>query len=181
MTTNIISNTPEMFKDEFRTPPEVVLWGRKIYGRFDFDTACTERNAVATMIAGPYGGDALLPHWHGVCWCNPPYSNIEPWIEKAISSVTAVTLMLIPSPNGEDRYAELFSRSHEINIVGRLSFLAGGDYVIKGKNGRPDRFVYEGEPQSGNTRGSSLFIINGYGQGSRSFITRDEIFARFGK
>lgn len=190
MTTNIVSNTPESFKNEFRTPPAIFEWGRSLIGGIDFDTACRVNNWLArpvwnarlpqNLLDTRMTDDALSVEWIGRCWCNPPYDDIEPWIEHAIACKDAITAMLIPSPNGEDRYDLLASHAHEIGIIGRLAFLAGGDYVIKGKNGKPDRHVKEGEPQSGNTRGSSLFIINGYGQGSRSFITRDEIFARFG-
>ena len=166
MTTNIASNTPENEKNEWRTPPEVFAWASSIIGGIDYDTACTPENRLASAIyafwANPGGRDALAVEWHDRCWCNCPYDNIEPWIAKALSSKNAITAMLIPSPNGEARYAELCAKSHEIQIVGRLAFL------------KPD-----GKPVSGNTRGSSLFIINGYAQGSRSVITREEIWRQY--
>ena len=183
MTTNIISNTSENLKNEWRTPPEIFAWASRLIGVFDYDTACTKQNALAMRITD--GHDALIVPWSGVLWCNPPYDHISPWVEKALNS-DAITAMLIPSPNGEDRYGDLFRRSHEISVIGRLAFLAGGDFVIpgkpakNGKNAMPDKYIKEGEPVSGNTRGSSLFIINGYGQGSRSVITRDEIWRMYG-
>lgn len=181
MTTNIISNTPDDQKNEWRTPPEVFAWAAKLVGGIDFDTACTEENALVMPIWRNTGfgkKDALASDWRGCCWCNPPYNKIEPWIEKALVS-DAITAMLIPSPNGEDRFYELLASSHEIAIVGRIAFLAGGDFIIKGKNGKPDKMIKKGEPVPGNTRGSSLFIINGYGKGSRSTVRRDWIFERF--
>lgn len=158
-----ISNTPLNEKNEWRTPPQVFNFADRILGGIDYDTACREENALATAVyLGRADDDALAAHWHGRCWCNPPYDNIDPWIEKAIAS-HAITAMLIPSPNGEARYSTLMQHAHEIVIVGRLALL------------KPD-----GKPVSGNTRGSSLFIINGYAQGSRSFVERDWIMENFG-
>lgn len=165
MTTNIKSNTPINLKNEWRTPPEVYNWAATILGGMDFDTACTSQNSLADPICAAHSDvvtDALIVDWFGMCWCNPPYDNIQPWIDKAIASKSAIVAMLIPSPNGESRYSELMRNAHEIVIVGRLAFIG------------PD-----GKPVSGNTRGSSLFIINGYAQGSRSFVERDWIMENF--
>lgn len=165
MTTNIVSNTSESEKNEWRTPPEVFAWASSLLGGINFDTACNDYNALARPVWSAHGSrDALQVHWSGRLFCNCPYDNIDAWASYSISMSRAITALLIPSPNGEARYAELCAKAHEIQIIGRLAFL------------KPD-----GTPVSGNTRGSSLFIINGYGQGSRSFITRDEIFARFGR
>jgi hypothetical protein len=70
--------------------------------------------------------------------------------------------MLIMSPNGEDRFEQLFPRAHEIHIVGRIGFLG-----------------FDGKPVSSNTRGSSLFLINPpFGAGQRSFVLREDIYGR---
>lgn len=166
MTANIVnqSSTPLNEKNEWRTPPEVFRWASKLVGGFDYDTACRNCNALAPPI-WTYTGhfDALLVSWDGsgAAWCNPPYDDIDPWSNKAIAS-SCVTALLVPSVNGEARYASLIRAAHEIVIIGRLAFL------------RPD-----GTPVSGNTRGSSLFVINGYGQGSRSFVERDWIMEKY--
>ena len=188
MTTNITSGTPDQFKDEWCTPPQVVEYVRRLLGGIDFDTACTGSNAVSEPIwllnassKGFFSNDALFVQWRGRCFLNPPYSDINPWINHAIVCKDAITACLIPSPNGEDRFERLCANSHEIQIVGRLAFLAGGDYTITGKNGKPDKQVKKGDPVSGNTRGSSIFIINGYGKGSRSVVTREEIWRLYGE
>jgi len=158
MVTNVISNTPEAERDTWRTPEYILMYTEKVVGEIDFDTACDDSNAVAMPITNNYShSDALNAEWFGVCWCNPPYSNITPWIEKAIAS-KSITVMLIPSPNGESYYSELIKNSHEIAIQGRISFIGA-----------------DGKPKNGNTRGSSLFIINGYAKGSRSIVNRDDM------
>lgn len=155
MTTNIKSSTPVNERDTWRTPIYIFEYACKIIGGIDFDTACNFDNSLAKPIFESIDSmDALHCKWSGKCWCNPPYSNIKPWIKKAIES-DAITVMLIPSPNGESYYSELIANSHEIAIQGRISFIGE-----------------DGNPKNGNTRGSSLFIINGYAKGSRSIINR---------
>lgn len=161
MTTNIKSMTPDNIKDEWRTPIEVFRFAESVVGRMQYDSACTRENALALPIY--LDGDAFSCEWVRTVWCNPPYSNIEPWIDKAIESEKAITAMLIPSPNGEGRYKKLIAHSHEIAIAGRLAFIN----------------PLTGKPVSGNTRGSSLFIVNGYAAGSRSVVERDWIMRKF--
>lgn len=159
MTTNVKSSTPENERDTWRTPDFILIYVDKIVGKIDFDTACDESNCVAMPITNNLENkDALRAKWIGRCWCNPPYSNIGPWIDKAIASKDAITAMLIPSPNGESYYSKLISNSHEIAIQGRISFIDSN-----------------GNPKNGNTRGSSIFIINSFAKGSRSIINREEI------
>lgn len=158
------STTKEEDKDCWRTPEFIVRWARSLLDDIDYDTACSQQNAIATPIwHGSQSTDALSVDWHGRCWCNPPYSAIAPWVDKAISS-NAVIAMLIPTPNGEKHYTHLFQSAHEISIIGRIAFIGA-----------------DGEPKAGNNRGSSLFIINGYAQGTRSFAIRDDLISRFSR
>lgn len=158
MATNVISNTPEAERDKWKTPQYIFDYAQKIVGYISYDTACDSINKLAPPVwSGHSHKDALLSAWYDVCWCNPPYSNIAPWIKKAIAS-DAITVMLIPSPNGEAYYSELIANSHEISIQGRISFIGA-----------------DGKPKNGNTRGSSLFVINGYAKGSRSIVQREHM------
>ncbi len=93
MVTNVISNTPEAERDTWRTPRYVFGYAANLVGGIDFDTACDMENYLSTPIFyGKETNDSLAVEWSGRCWCNPPYSNITPWIEKAIAS-DAITAM----------------------------------------------------------------------------------------
>jgi phage N-6-adenine-methyltransferase len=50
--------------------------------RFTLDVAAAPHNAKTanyyTRLA-----DGLLQPWHGSVWCNPPYSGLDRWLEKA--------------------------------------------------------------------------------------------------
>lgn len=194
MTTNIISNTPKSERNEWRTPIEVFRWVKWLIRGIDFDTACTLKNALARPIWWPLPvwhpdmepapvGNALSVAWHGKCFNNPPYDDIDPWCDYAIAQ-EAVTAMLIPSPNGEERYERLIANSHEISIIGRLPFIRVDGIPISVEQfdlfGESEVESYNTGAKAENTRGSSLFIINGYSKGTRTTVRRDWIFERFG-
>jgi phage N-6-adenine-methyltransferase len=68
--------------DERQTSPEVF---DPLHERFRFtvDAAALPRNAKLPRFWTPED-DALSQSWEGErVWCNPPYSHIEPWVEKA--------------------------------------------------------------------------------------------------
>lgn len=140
------SRTDKSQRDEWRTPAPIVRYAASMAGTFDHDTACTRENAVAApnWLDWPAGSGALSRFWEGTCWCNPPYSDIPEWVDHALTSAKARTVMLIPSPNGERVYDRLLrgGRVQQTHIIGRVSFIG------------PD-----GKPRSGNPRGSSLFWI----------------------
>lgn len=51
--------------------------------RFTIDAAASDANAVLPRY-WTSDDDALTRDWRGErIWCNPPYSNIRPWVEKA--------------------------------------------------------------------------------------------------
>ena len=84
----------------------------------------------ASMVWGPFDvnleDDSLRKNWRSYGtkgWLYPPYSNITPWIEKALreSERGFSTLMLIPTLNGE---------AHDSLIIEKaatLMFIIGKD------------------------------------------------------
>lgn len=89
--------------------------------------------------------DALTCTWRGErVWCNPPYSNIEPWVQKANGAWQAkLVVMLLPANRTEQgwwqRWVEPGRRAGTLDVeflAGRMRFLNPGDDEIK-PNARP--------------------------------------------
>lgn len=163
------SNTPPPDKDRWRTPSWLFDW---LDNRFDFDVdlAADEKNALCPFYY-TQTDDSLSKAWHDEArrgFLNCPYSNIDPWIAKAIDEQRNgfLTVMVMPSCNGEDRFQHVFSCASEIiDIVGRVAFLT------------PD-----GKEVKGNTRGSSVYIFDParfFAPCQRWWVTRDVLIERY--
>jgi phage N-6-adenine-methyltransferase len=97
--------------DEWRTPEALFVELDAEFG-FDLDVAATAENCWKENYIGPDRRrpdrtDALECHWRwlassqkpAVCWCNPPYSKVGAFVEKAASEARdgATVVMLLPS------------------------------------------------------------------------------------
>lgn len=136
--------TPELLRDEWQTPPFITSW-IKFYTPFDVDLCATKDNALAKTYFSKQE-NCLDRDWHKfgkVGYCNPPYSNVRPFLEKAIQERDQGfrSIFLIPSPNGERHYHDcVFGQADKIVfITGRLSFSTP-----------------QNKPVNGNPRGSCL-------------------------
>jgi phage N-6-adenine-methyltransferase len=71
---------------------------------WDLDVAADEESHWAERWYG-IQDDGLRQPWQGRVWCNPPYSDIEPWVRRAHYSVHAgnaeLVAMLLPSTRTE--------------------------------------------------------------------------------
>ncbi len=101
-------------RGDIATPREfVTAVERRYYGRFDFDLAADAHNTVAPSWYD-IQQDALRRDWQDLrgktCWCNPPYSDIGPWVRKAAESVQSLQhpriVMLLPAAIGSRWYAD---------------------------------------------------------------------------
>lgn len=77
------SNTPPSEKDVWQTP----LWlFDALDSEFSFwlDAAASEANTLCTQYITAQQ-NAFVTEWssYGAVWCNPPYSNIRPWVDRA--------------------------------------------------------------------------------------------------
>lgn len=90
-----------MANDGWETPEWVIEHARAMFGTFALDVAAEAKNTKA----GKFYTDrpthetdtinGLVQPWHMKWWCNPPYSNIGPWVEKA-TTAEVPGLMLLP-------------------------------------------------------------------------------------
>lgn len=163
------SKTPPETRDSWRTPPWLFAWLDERFN-FEIDLAADADNALCDSYF-TLDSDALQRPWNVFAsrgFLNPPYSRIDPWIAKAIDEQCNgfLTVMVMPSCNGEDRFQHVFSCASEIiDIVGRVAFLTPNGKEVKG-----------------NTRGSSVYIFDParfFAPCQRWWVTRDVLIERY--
>lgn len=119
-------------KDDWRTPPELYA---RLNAEFNFalDAACETHNQLAPIgIRADKGEDGLLISWHAIAcgktvFCNPPYSNVRPWLEQAIRCRNAGSpAVLLVTADTSTRWC-LEAVAHEATevrfLTGRVKFL----------------------------------------------------------
>lgn len=144
MSTEHKSDTPKGIRDLWQTPKELFNSLNKEFN-FTMDVAASHEN---TLVNGNYWtekDDALSQNWRFVNWCNPPYSDIGPWVNKAIleHKQGCTTVMLVPSDTSVKWLKRAYRSCNEVRFIsGRISFI----------NAETQK------PVSGNNKGSVLFI-----------------------
>lgn len=68
--------------DDRGTDPAFIATLEAEFGPFTLDVAAAPHNAKAPAFY-TIDDDGLTQPWTGNVWCNPPYSNIRAWVEKA--------------------------------------------------------------------------------------------------
>lgn len=132
--------------DDRATTPEVFDPIAARLGPFSIDVAAAAHN---TKCARFYDleDDGLDQAWFGErVWCNPPYSRIRPWVEKAWAEHTyaEVIVMLLPANRTEqtwwqelvEPYRDRGSALTVEFMPGRLRFIGAGKDRV-GPNERP--------------------------------------------
>ncbi|OIV46864.1 phage N-6-adenine-methyltransferase [Sodalis sp. TME1] len=142
------SNTRPEHKDTWRTPSEVFQALDAEFG-FCLDAAADHDNARCRHYLTEED-DALSCDWHtrGTIFCNPPYSNIMPWVKKAAEQCAVqqqTIVMLLPSDTSTAWFAQAQKTADEVRFITevRLSFIS----AETGEKGK-----------AGNSKGSVLFI-----------------------
>jgi len=135
------TTTPESEQDCAQTPWWFIK-SLEYYTHLDieFDVCCSANTAKANLFCSLDNGDnGLRDEWLGVNYCNPPYSDINPWIEKARleALLGSATLMLIPDKPevGYTRLARQYADT-VIHMPFRLNFLRPDGTEFLDKNGK---------------------------------------------
>jgi len=150
MNTERKSNTPKEIKDLWQTPLSLFETLNMEF-EFNCDVASTDQNHLVKEDWLTEEDDALslATSWGGVNWCNPPFSNILPWVEAAIRKHNQglTTVMLLPSDTSVKWFKLAFESCNEVRFIsGRISFI----------NAETKK------PVNGNNKGSVLFIWRGF-------------------
>lgn len=145
MNTENKSFTEPSIRDLWQTPKEVF---NTLNEEFNFvcDVAASKNNALCpAYIDEKMNALSDSVGWFSINWCNPPYSNILPWVKKAQKEYYRGnnTVMLVPADTSVKWFKEAFHSCQQVRFIsGRLSF-------IKAETQKP---------VSGNNKGSVLFI-----------------------
>ena len=159
------SNTLVNIKDLWQTPIEIF---NNLDNEFDFtcDVAASNENSLCTYHFTEEF-DALKEEvWGNVNWCNPPYSDITPWVNKAIEQheLGQTTVMLIPADTSVKWFKLAYESCNEVRLIsGRISFINADTQ----------------KPVNGNNKGSVLFIWRGYAPKNSHTVTlidRDDFY-----
>lgn len=166
------SKTKHSIRDSFETPRWLVGWLDSRF-KFQIDLACSIDNKKFAVGYCVENTDSLKEAWHAdhrVGFCNPPYSNIYPWLEKAIAERKKgfTSVFVLPSVKG-DRWQKLALKADEIIFIdGRVSFI----------NAETKR------PVNGNNNGTIVCIYNPRSRRKTKYpkissFSRDRLIAKF--
>jgi phage N-6-adenine-methyltransferase len=132
--------------DDRATPPE---WFEELHARFRFtlDAAAAAHNAKLPRYF-TYEDNGLEQSWAGErIWCNPPFSNLGAWVQKAHQEAPHCPLivLLLPANRCEQKwwhdYIEPYRDRHgsllRVEFIrGRKRFIGAGEQNVKA-NDRP--------------------------------------------
>jgi phage N-6-adenine-methyltransferase len=140
----LLAHGPRVSVDDRGTAPELF---DMLHRRFSFtvDVAASEQNAKLPRFY-TREQDGLTQPWAGErVWCNPPYSNLEPWVVKAITADAELVVMLMPANRTEQGWWQRHVEPRRDRpgsplrtefLPGRLRFIAPGANVA-GPDQRP--------------------------------------------
>lgn len=142
----------ESRSDSWTTP----LWFfdyLNIDGKFNLDVAASGENALCSRYFTEKT-NGLIQSWDGFrVWCNPPWSNISPWVEKLIESINHGKLdycvMLLPLRGDQGWFHELL-RHFSIDLTFHEGRIAFGDPFLQKRTSPREATFHATYPCSGN-------------------------------
>ena len=163
------SNTPDIVRDLWSTPSELVAWMESEYGDYDIDAAASEENAVCEKFYSKET-NCLKRLWgsNKHIWLNPPYSNITPFVKKAIEQMEHNNQIdiLLPCDTSTGWFYEAQQRAAEIIwITGEVYQEGGTEYSRTGRLAFTSALT--GKPVQGNNKGSVIFIMRELKEGEQ--------------
>ncbi|MEQ5201573.1 phage N-6-adenine-methyltransferase [Providencia rettgeri] len=160
------SHTPKELRDRWQTPLPLFTALDAEFG-FYLDAAADKNNHLCSHYLTEKD-DSLNCDWesYGVIWVNPPYSEIQPWINKSdeqCKKQLQPVVMLIQSDTSVGWFNSALETVDEVRLItgGRISFINAGT----------------NKPVNGNNKGSMLLIWRPYIKPRKiiSTVDRDEL------
>lgn len=123
------SNTEKQDKDLWATPWWVFWFAEAYFGiKFDLDVCAMAHNKKVKKYISPEQ-NTLITEWDGrFCWCNPPYSNPLPFVERAIEQSqqhNKVVVMLLNADNSTKWFERCVNYASWVVFItrGRIPFI----------------------------------------------------------
>lgn len=155
---------------EWSTPPEFIQAVESRFGKITIDVAATHENKVVPSCLTPEMDGLKLPWFasnteNEIAWCNPGFSNMRAWVDKAIAEVSDArdvksykTILLLglaaPSTKWWLRIMGSRATSNVIFLSPRVQFIPA-----------------LGIKKSSNPRESALFVFTNQWNGNFSYST----------
>ena len=114
------SNTEVSLRDLWRTPPWVFQYYNRIF-KYRADVAATAENALCDQFITEQE-NALEIGWGdilGTVWCNPPYSDIAPWVRQAEAAWEMGTgsTLLLPAETAVGWFEEALESVCQVRFI----------------------------------------------------------------
>lgn len=109
-----------MANDTWATPVWLYKYAESRFGNFDLDV-CAAHDSFKCQPYFTAEDNSLVQPWAYLNWCNPPYSNIRPWVEKASleTNLGHRTVMLLPADFSTQWFKLVWDMSSEILVINR--------------------------------------------------------------
>ena len=147
------SSTPKEIRDKWRTPQWLFNYFDRFH-HFKLDVAAEDGNALCSAYYTEEENGLIQP-WTSSNWCNPPYSNIMPWVEKAIEEQKKDnhTVLLLPADPSVKWFRRAWEHAQRVTFIsGRVSFInAETDKPVNGNN-KGSVVMYLGDPYLSGSR-----------------------------
>lgn len=112
--------------DEWATPKEVVRPLSRAVGGFDLDPCSGAEHTPHADHRYTKEDDGLRQEWFGQVWCNPPFSDKDVWLKKAIDERDNYDrcIMLIPVDTSTEWFHRYVTKADYVCFDGsRISFV----------------------------------------------------------
>lgn len=145
--------------DVWLTPKSVI----DLLGPFDLDPcAATDAPWPTARTMFTEADDGLRRVWHGLVWCNPPYSDVWSWLERLADHGNGIAFIFARTET-KGFHEHVWGRASAIAFPsGRYKFCAPDGTPASGNAGAPSCFVAYGDEASRRLRRLGCPVVKGW-------------------